>query len=214
MNKIIPFKKDLLFDTGINEIISISLEHSFHTEDNKVEGMFILSGEYKMNKESTNIDPFSKEVPFTVDIDENYKIDNIEIDIDDFYYEIINDNFLSINIDLLLKNLEEKVKEADFFEEVEENNRCIEEENEEEILTPEPDNKIVLSDEDINNEIKINNSVSNINYSTYKIYIVKEDETIENIMVKYDIDRESLEKYNNLNDIKIGDKLIIPITHA
>lgn len=214
MNKIIPFKKDLLFDTGINEIISISLEHSFHTEDNKVEGMFILSGEYKMNKESTNIDPFSKEVPFTVDIDENYKIDNIEIDIDDFYYEIINDNFLSINIDLLLKNLEEKVKEADFFEEVEENNRCIKEENEEEILTPEPDNKIVLSDEDINNEIKINNSVSNINYSTYKIYIVKEDETIENIMVKYDIDRESLEKYNNLNDIKIGDKLIIPITHA
>ena len=29
-------------------------------------------------------------------------------------------------------------------------------------------------------------------------------------MTKYNISRERLEEYNNLNELKIGDKLIIP----
>ncbi len=48
------------------------------------------------------------------------------------------------------------------------------------------------------------------NYASYKVYIVREEDTIESILVKYTIAREELEKYNNLKEIKIGDKLIIP----
>ena len=45
---------------------------------------------------------------------------------------------------------------------------------------------------------------------TYKVYIVKEEDTIEKIYEKYKVNRELLEKYNNLNEIKLGDKIIIP----
>lgn len=222
MNKIIPFKKDILFDTGINEVISISLEHNFHTIDNRVEGNFLISGDYKMNRESVNTDPFNKEVPFTIDIGENYKIDNIEVDIDDFYYEIINDNYLSVHIDLLLKNLEEIEIVEDFFEEITEEvrneppveeQRCIEEE--EVVMTQKPDDTYVFPEEEIEESetIAITNTTSTT-YSTYKIYIMKEDESLENIMVKYAVERESLEKYNNLDNIQVGDKLIIPIINA
>ena len=47
-------------------------------------------------------------------------------------------------------------------------------------------------------------------YTTYKIYIVKEEDSIELILQKYGISKEDLEKYNDLNEIKIGAKLIIP----
>lgn len=110
MNKIIPFKQDILFNTGIHEITSISLEHTFNeTEHNTIEGTFTVNGEYRMTSTSINVDSFNKEVPFTIDIGENYKLDNVNIDIDDFYYEILNDNYLSINIDLLIKNISNKI---------------------------------------------------------------------------------------------------------
>ena len=47
-------------------------------------------------------------------------------------------------------------------------------------------------------------------YSTYKVCIIKENDTIESILLKYNITREVLEQYNDVSDIKIGDKLIIP----
>ena len=37
-----------------------------------------------------------------------------------------------------------------------------------------------------------------------------EGDTIDKIIEKYNITKEELEKYNDLGDIKIGDKLIIP----
>lgn len=47
-------------------------------------------------------------------------------------------------------------------------------------------------------------------YSTYSIYIVRENDSIENIMTKYNTTREQLEEYNDLSDMKIGSKIIIP----
>ena len=52
-------------------------------------------------------------------------------------------------------------------------------------------------------------------YKTYKVCIIRTGDTIESVLQKYSISKEELEKYNNLTDIKIGDKLIIPsITDA
>ena len=51
---------------------------------------------------------------------------------------------------------------------------------------------------------------SNETYTTYKVYIIRENDTIEMIMQNYGITRDLLEQYNDLNEIKIGDKLIIP----
>ena len=47
-------------------------------------------------------------------------------------------------------------------------------------------------------------------YSTYHVCIVKENDTVESIILKYNISKEVLEQYNDISDIKIGDKLIIP----
>ena len=179
MKKIIQFKKEIDFNTNISEIVSISLDHNLKIEEHLVKGTFIVSGEYKLTDTSLNKEPFNYELPFTVAVDK-YKLDNVEIDIDDFYYEIVNNNSLVVNIDVSLDNLEE------IIEEVEEVERCIEIEEDEVIDNVEDD------------------------YKSYIVYIVREGDTLEEIIEKYQTCKESLLDYNDLNEIKIGDKIIIP----
>ena len=47
-------------------------------------------------------------------------------------------------------------------------------------------------------------------YVTYYVYIVKEEDNIDKILNKYGITKEELEDYNDISDVKVGDKLIIP----
>lgn len=90
MKKIIPFKKEIIFKTNLSEITSISLEHTLQVDkNNRVTGEFIVSGEYKMVDTSVNVESFSFNIPFEVNIDEKYIIDNVIVDIYDFCYEII-----------------------------------------------------------------------------------------------------------------------------
>lgn len=58
-----------------------------------------------------------------------------------------------------------------------------------------------------------NNLESGETYSTYHVYIVKEEDTIDKIMEKYSVSKEDLSNYNDLNDIKPGDKVIIPTSY-
>ncbi len=184
MQKIVPFKKDISFKTNIGEIVSISLDHELNINDNLVTGKFIISGEYKMLDTSVNTESFSYEIPFTVDLDEKYILDNARIDIDDFYYEIINDNTLRVGIDVLVDNIEEK--EEVVIE------RCIEEEE-----PPKKETEKIVAE---NGET----------YKSYIVYIVRENDTVDDIIKRYDTTKEEVEKYNDLTMLKIGDKIIIP----
>ena len=47
-------------------------------------------------------------------------------------------------------------------------------------------------------------------YVTYRVYRVLEDDTIDKILEKYHISKEELAKYNSIDSIKTGTKLIIP----
>ena len=99
MKKIIPFSKDIEFDTNVAEINSISLEHTLKLkEENLVSGEFIVSGTYKMTDTSLNTDNFEYKIPFDISIDKKYDTKDIDIDINDFYYEVINNKILSINM--------------------------------------------------------------------------------------------------------------------
>ena len=49
-------------------------------------------------------------------------------------------------------------------------------------------------------------------FATYSVYIVRQNDTIEAIMDKYQVSREELESYNDLDNFVIGSKIIIP-TH-
>lgn len=205
MKKIVPFKKDIEFNNNIAEISSISLEHTLKLqEENLVSGEFIISGTYKMTEASLNVDPFEYKLPFDISIDKKYDTEKVNVDINDFYYEVINNEILSINIEIVLDNLEEKQIEKEVVNLPEEKIEVLEDREE--------------LDENISENNVSNQEVKNIfsgledneRYSVYKVHIVTENDTVESIMQKYDITRENLEAYNDLNNLKIGDKLIIP----
>ena len=71
----------------------------------------------------------------------------------------------------------------------------------------EEDRKI---DENIKNDIINNISSNEDEYITYHVHIIKENESIESICTTYNITKMDLSSLNNLEDISIGDKLIIP----
>mgnify|MGYP004633947443 FL=1 len=224
----------MLFNNNVHEITSISLEHDLkEKENNLVSGNFYISGEYKVSDTSTNTETFNFTLPCDINLDNKYILKNLKIDIDDFYYEVINSNILKVNIDVLLDNLEEK---EEIKEVIVEENR-VEEENMEEReevqikstpiqelkndLERESDDKMeieekerCIEDEDISsvNSIFGNFSEQKESYKTYKVYIVREGDSIDTILQKYSVSREILEKYNNLNEINLGDKIIIPST--
>ena len=253
MKKIVPFKKEIEFKTNVSEITSISLEHNLHiANDNLISGNFMISGEYRITETSINTDVFNFELPFDINVDDKYDLSNVNIDIDDFYYEIVNNKSLEVNIEVLVDKLVEKpllnkVKdengEKNLVDKNEVEGRQIEPENneenimerEEEIMERCIEHEDILSEFDsIDNmfdkvddtdrpiENKNQKSIEKINslfdnldsstetYKTYKVCIIRTGDTLESVMQKYSISKEELEKYNNLSEIKIGDKLIIP----
>ena len=47
-------------------------------------------------------------------------------------------------------------------------------------------------------------------YVTYHVHLVKENETIEQIISIYNVSIDYLKEYNEITEIKVGDKLIVP----
>lgn len=104
MKQIIPFKKELPFKTKVSEITSISLERDIEvTEDKVVSGAFHITGDYKMNEGSISREDFSFDLPFDITLDPRYDISTVNADIEDFYYDIINEDTLKVNIDLFIE---------------------------------------------------------------------------------------------------------------
>ena len=205
MKKLIPFKKDIIFKTNLSEITSISLENTLKIEDKTLSGSFIISGDYKITEESKDTENFLYDLPFNIVFDDKYDLSNSIVDINDFYYEIVNDSVLSINIEVLVDKIEEiLINEEDVILETVEDKRCIEEENE----------VIEKKEEKRESNINLFDNISiEETYSTYKIYIVRENDTIESIMEKYNIKKDALELYNDLTELKLGDKIIIPVLY-
>lgn len=203
MKEIIPIKKDILFKTTIGEITSINLEHNYKVKDEIIEGNLLLSGSYKMTEASVLEEDFYYKIPFAIALTKKIKKDSIVIDIEDFKYNIIKD-VLNINVLLELKCEKEKIEE-------------LKESNEVEIINEEKSDNI--ENEIINDEVKINEDISNITnnivnnenkYYTYKIYIVRQNDTVESICNKYNVTLDDLNEYNDLSVLNIGDKIIIP----
>lgn len=268
MKQIIPFKKELLFKTRVSEITSISLEHTLSLKNNElISGEFHITGDYKMTEGSLQRENFAFNLPFEIAMDSQYDTSSIIIDIDNFYYEIINSESLQVNIDVyiegekiepivekdevaetksLVSNLSSEEKELKFpdlsdfitkedirLERKEENIIVPEIECSDEIEFPEPNveyPKIANVDfenlEDITTNQSISNKIPSIQktqefnlfenvdssdtYVTYYVYIVKESDTIDTILNKYEVTKDSLALYNQIEEIKPGMKLIIP----
>lgn len=217
MKKIVPFKKEISFKTNIHEITSISLDHELKLNNKTVVGNLLVSGSYKINDVSINVEEFKYNIPVNIEMSDNYILDNIKLDIEDFYYEIINNNILSVDIEVLIDNLEEVIVEDVHPIKLEENITPVSLE----VDSLETDNlessdlKITESNDSRFDSYDVkslfdNFDDSNETFSTYKVCIIKETDTIESVTLKYGITKDVLAEYNDISDIKIGDKLIIP----
>ena len=188
MHKLIPFKKEIVFKNNIDEITSIAMEDKLEINSLTVQGDFIVEGEVVCNDKKEN---FHFQIPFSSYLDEDLDTVNAKVKVDDFYYEIQEPNILILFMDILVDNLSEK--------------KLIE------IVEP----TINKTKEDVINNIEerdfeILNKNYQEGYMTYKIYIVREGDTVESILEKYQITLDKLSKYNTINELNIGDKLIIP----
>ena len=234
MKQIIPFKKELPFKTKVSEITSISLERDLEvTEDKVVSGVFHITGDYKMNEGSISRENFSFDLPFDITLDPRYDISTVNADIEDFYYDVINEDTLKVNIDLFIEAeylpeepAQDESEEPSVPEEPEEvpeeelrtSNMPVDIPEEEDIVlekaevkSPDISNTEESREETINIGTDLfSNLDSTETYTTYYVYIVKEGDTLEKILTKYEISKEDFESYNDINNIKPGEKVLIP----
>jgi len=234
MNKIIPFNKDITFNEPIGEIISIALDDTL-----KFDGPLCIKGELIIrgcNKRNEITEDFSYPLPVEIAVDDKYDTEKASISIDDFYYEIINDNILRVKIDLILDDLYYKEVEVpkenrkiDFDLDINKDDDNLSGEIEllkddkemmKATIEKEGDDKLSASididknkkNDDVSEDVMdlFKENADDKEYSIYRVYVVKDDDTLDAILNKYKVTREDLEKYNDLSSVKPGVKLIIP----
>ena len=94
--------------------------------------------------------------------------------------------------------------------------------NEKDLLSPNDFHDVVMLDKtatikETNNEITDNNmktifnNVTEEEYSKFKVYIMREEDTLDSILLKYNVKIDDITDYNDVENIHVGDKIIIPI---
>ncbi len=209
MNNIIPFKKSIIFKTKIAEITDISLTHDYKIMDDIVEGNFYLSGAYKMTEASVINEEFYYNIPFSIALSDRIKKETINLLLDDFKYTFKEDTF-TFNVDLNMEYEEEMVEERNVETAIENEVELNEEE-----INLEGDTQTYINP--VTNEVDnstINNLLSNINttneFTTYKVHIVRNEDTLESIANKYKVSLDNIKEYNNVESLNIGDKILVP----
>lgn len=186
--------KDFTYDIIENNAIRVKIDFLIEGEENKDEKI------EKEREESTMIDKKIKD-------DTSYYLDQ-KLD------EFLNRNIVSKKEDILEKsecedinitNSDNVIFDIDMDKGLEndsfELNKEISNRNEEEQ---------VMEDNNIKEKHEDNKEVVEEEYITYHIHIVKENETIEEILKIYETDLDNIRMYNDITNINIGDKIIIP----
>lgn len=232
MNKTISFKKDLLFRTRVHNIESIDLiDNVQQGDDHSLTGDFEIKGQYKMTIASVNKEPFSFKLPFDIAVDPKYDLTNVNLEVADFRYELINNEILRVNIEVDLHGLMEKHEREEppeLEQEIEtniENTSNIEQPvinettdfntHEEEVNVYKPSINLTSEHEETTTNIddvkSIFNNISNEEkYVTYNVYQFTSGDDINDIVEQYHTDIDTVRNYNNLANLKPGDKIIIP----
>ena len=184
--------------------IEISLTEKLDISTSKVE---ISNFTYKMMDENIMLCNIELLIEGLELLDESRECDGdvseIEIPIKEDIDKVINNEFIN-DTDTL---------ESDFL--LKENNEVKYDKRDDIVVNK----KEVAETVDINKDDKVENtSIFNIDedsetYGTLLVYIVRENETINSIITKYNTTIEELEKYNDLKDLSIGTKLIIPLVN-
>ena len=201
MQKKVTFDKKIEFPTMIGEISAISLDQELEFIDNtSITGNLLLTGKYKLTEASRVEEDFSYKIPFEIALTKEVDKDTGNIEISDFSYDLENGNELICFIELLISG-----------EDISEERECDGDVSEKEIEIPilednEEDREEVESEDQTVNETDLFSDLEEDNetYGTFVVYMIRQDETINTTL-------EEIEKYNEIKDLKVGTKLIIPL---
>lgn len=223
MKKNISFEKKLEFPTMIGEVTSISLDHNLtFINQSNIEGNFLIKGTYKLTEASCIEENFEFNLPVEILLNEKLDINTSKIEIEDFYYEIENEENLICYIDVLVEGVEEIIEEQQVIVEppIEEltrecdgdmYNEKVNETTEIETLEQIEEKEIMKQEKEEVQSLFSSLKDDEDTFATYSVYILRQEETIQTILEKYKITKEELEDYNDLSNITTGSKIIVPI---
>lgn len=225
MNQKIEFKKDCMLKTYVSSITDISLTHDYKILDDTIEGYFDVTGSYKVTMSSVETESFMFTIPFTIALSSLIDKDTIDLKLSDFNYSVEKDVLhLKMFLDMDYQEIEIK-------EDIEDNekidnmiNDLIDKESTTNIKSPsEFHNEVMLdnvidSKEEVSTKEKVSeknfntifNEVKESNFSKYKVYIMRSEDTLESILVKYNVTMDEIKEYNDIDNINIGSKIVIP----
>lgn len=217
MNEAHVLDKEFLFKSSIYEITSISIEDNHDINGSKIEGEFIISGDYRLHEISINKEDFCFKLPYTHELPSNINLDTVELEITDFNYEFNNNDELKVHVEYIL-TAEEGIK---LFESEAELNKFLDN-NDAEIIdlkeSARAQNEVLLPEakEEVETPSKIDENMilGSINeeekYVKYHIHTVTMNDSIESITKEYNISLNTLKKYNTFENLELNMKLLIP----
>lgn len=225
MNQKIEFKKDCMLKTYVSSITDISLTHDYKILDDTIEGYFDVTGSYKVTMSSVETEEFMFTIPFTIALSSLIDKDTIDLKLSDFNYSVEKDVLhLKMFLDMDYQEIEikEDIKDNEEIDNM--INDLIDKDSTTDIKSPsEFHNEVMLdnvldSKEEVSTKEKVSeknfntifNEVKESNFSKYKVYIMRSEDTLESILVKYNVTMEEIKEYNDIDNINIGSKIVIP----
>lgn len=224
MNQKIEFKKDCMLKTYVSSITDISLTHDYKILDDTIEGYFDVTGSYKVTMSSVETESFMFTIPFTIALSSLIDKDTIDLKLSDFNYSVEKDVLhLKMFLDMDYQEIEIKEDTEDNEEIDNMINDLMDKESITNIKSPsEFHNEVMLdnvidSKEEVSTKEKVSeknfntifNEVKESNFSKYKVYIMRSEDTLESILVKYNVTMDEIKEYNDIDNINIGSKIVI-----
>ncbi len=225
MNQKIEFKKDCMLKTYVSSITDISLTHDYKILDDTIEGYFDVTGSYKVTMSSVETESFMFTIPFTIALSSLIDKDTIDLKLSDFNYSVEKDVLhLKMFLDMDYQEIEikEDIKDNEEIDNM--INDLMDKESTTNIKSPsEFHNEVMLdnvldSKEEVSTKEEVSeknfntifNEVKESNFSKYKVYIMRSEDTLESILVKYNVTMDEIKEYNDIDNINIGSKIVIP----
>lgn len=182
---------------------------------------------YDVSKIKVDIDDFyyeikdSNKLVISIDIAvdglvekvEDRCVDDIVQELDEMLKEDEDSSSIAEIRDIDTQELNDEIENLSTHEEISNNNVM----NEEIIKINEEEKRESASDKIVDTLTERDNMKNeyfeekeNKEFITYKVCIVRDGDTLESIVEKYGSTIESIKKYNVINELKVGDKIIIP----
>ncbi len=198
----IPYSYDINndIDTSTVKVDITNFTYDYKKDELLVNIEYKITGDRKdvlLFDDEESLDDFLKRNEVEVISD---RIDNIKKEID----EVNNNELKKDNEEKENKNEEIEIKEST-SDEINKEEKDLETKKDEIRVNADTENEAVTEKDIINN---INNVQDK--FITYKVYKLKETDTLESIVMKYHTTIDELKEYNDLSNIKINDKIIIP----